>query len=354
MRIKRSSAIVVLLENDQFVFHSFLAQKSFLANATALEIIRRLHVWTDIDALFGFLKAYSRESIVSSVRELIGLGAVIVDETDEADRDEEYDRVWLWGPLAGAYHFGSRGGEYLADEVTQSMLQGLMKMAPSPALFTKNPPAADPIALPQGESYPEPFLTMAGRRTNRRLSDQPVSLRQIADCLLFSMGITGLIKDPEVMDLPLKMTPSGGGRNPYEAYVCARNVEGLDPGAYHYSAFERTLAPVRGGDPPSFADMLGGQKWAANGAAVIFLVANFDRPMWKYHAPAAYRVTAIEAGHIAQNIMLVATHYGLAANPSGAMATDLIERTLGVRALTQAVIYALVIGVPETTAIASA
>ena len=354
MRIKRSSAIVVLMENDQFVFHSFLAQKSFLANSTALEIVRRLHAWTNLEALFGFLPGYTRESIVASIRELIGLGAVIVDDTDEADRDEEYAQAWLWGPLAGAYHFGSRGGDYLAEDVVGTILHELVKAVPSPPLFTKHPDSVRPIALPQGDAYPEPFLTMAARRTNRHLLDQPTPLRHLGDCLLFSMAITGIMKDPEVMDLPLKMTPSGGGRNPYEAYVCARNIEGLDPGTYHYSAYERSLAPVPGGPPPPFVDMLGGQRWAANGAAVIFLVANFDRPMWKYHDPAAYRVTAIEAGHIAQNIMLVATHYGLAANPSGAMAVKLIEQTLGVQALTQAVIYALVIGVPDTAPIASA
>jgi nitroreductase len=68
--------------------------------------------------------------------------------------------------------------------------------------------------------------------------------------------------------------------------------------------------------------------------------------MWKYHDPGAYRVTMIEAGHIAQNIMLVATRHGLAANPSGALARGLVEETLGVGGITQAVVYALVLGVP--------
>ena len=37
------------------------------------------------------------------------------------------------------------------------------------------------------------------------------------------------------------MTPSGGARNPYEAYVYVRNVEQLAPGMYHYSAAENSL-----------------------------------------------------------------------------------------------------------------
>jgi SagB-type dehydrogenase family enzyme len=187
---------------------------------------------------------------------------------------------------------------------------------------------------------------MAGRRTNRLMLDAPVALEDLADCFLFSLAITGFIEDPEVMDLPLKMTPSGGGRNPYEGYVCVRNVEGLTPGVYHYSALERTLGLVRAGPPPPFRSLLAGQEWTSSAAAVVFLVANFDRTMWKYHHPGGYRVTLIEAGHIAQNMILAATKLGLVANPTGAMAPDLVEATLGVGGITQTVVYAIVLGVP--------
>ena len=57
------------------------------------------------------------------------------------------------------------------------------------------------------------------------------------------------------------MTPSGGARNPYEAYVFARNVEGLEPGIYHYSALEHSLARVSAATP-ALSDLVGGQEWA--------------------------------------------------------------------------------------------
>jgi SagB-type dehydrogenase family enzyme len=187
---------------------------------------------------------------------------------------------------------------------------------------------------------------MARRRTDRRLRDEPIAVEALADCLHVSMAITALIDDPEIADLPLKMTPSGGGRNPYEAYVCVRNIVGVAPGAYHYSGMERSLGLVGPGPPPPFPDMMAGQSWTSAAAAVIFLVANFDRAMWKYHQPAAYNATMIEAGHIAQNIMLAATGHGLVANPVGALSLDTVERVLGVSGPTQAVVYALVLGVP--------
>jgi SagB-type dehydrogenase family enzyme len=120
----------------------------------------------------------------------------------------------------------------------------------------------------------------------------------------------------------------------------------LTAGVYHYSAIDRTLGAVSGGPPPPFPSLLAGQDWTSKAAAVVFLVANFDRTMWKYHQPGAYRVTMIEAGHIAQNMILAAAKHGLAANPTGAMAPDLVEATLGVGGITQSVVYAIVLGVP--------
>jgi SagB-type dehydrogenase family enzyme len=350
VRVKRSSAIVVLLEHDEFVFHNFLGQQTFSANPTALEILRRLHVWTELEALRDTFPGYSRESIDRSINQLIELGALLVEASEPAVLDEEYVRTWAWSSLTAAYHFSSRDGAFISAEDGMDMLRQQAKFIPSPPLFQQNRDSASDVSLPMREEYAEPFLTMARRRTNRVMHDAPIALEHLSDCLLFSMAITAFIEDPDIIDLPLKMTPSGGGRNPYEAFVCVRNVTGLAPGTYHYSALERTLGVVQAAPAPPFPALLAGQQWTASAAAVIFLVANFERTMWKYQDPHAYRVVIMEAGHIAQNAMLVATKHGLVANPSGAFTRSLVEETLGVGSVTQSVIYSLVLGVPDETA----
>ena len=347
MRIKRSNALVVLLENDQFVFHNFLVQQTFSANSTALEILRRLGDWMDLEALVVSLSGYSEESIASSVDHLKELGAIIVEESEAADREDAVERTWLWGPFAAAFHFGSRSGDFLTADAADSLLVQQAKYLPSPALFTRNMHPGTDIVLPAPDTTSEVYQAMSRRRTSRRLRAKPISIQALADCLHVSMAVTAIIEDPEIADLPLKMTPSGGGRNPYEAYVCVRNVAGVSPGAYHYSAMERSLGAIRAGPAPSFPKMMAGQAWTENAAAVIFLVANFDRVMWKYHQPAAYNATMIEAGHIAQNIMLAATLHGLVANPVGALSLETVETVLGVGGPTQAVAYAIVLGVPD-------
>ena len=347
MRIKRSDTLVVAFEGDELVFHNYLEQRTFAAQPAALEIIRRLRGWTDLEAVADSLPGYSRQSVTRSIEQLIELSAIVVDNSEEAAREEDFAQSWLWGPWAAAYHFSTRGGTFLTGEVVEEMLREQVKWNPSPLLFTLNPAATTQRPAAPLASYPEPYQTMARRRTNRFMLDQPITERQVMDCLRFSLAITAVMEDPEAVDLPLKMTPSGGARNPYEGYVCVRNVDGLAPGTYHYSAMEQTLALVDTGRPPAFERLMAGQTWSSNAAAVIFLAAFFERSMWKYHHAAAYRIALIEAGHIGQNIMLVATEQGLVANGTGAFASGLVEETLGLKGFTQSAVYALILGVPD-------
>ena len=346
MRVKRADQLVISFQGDELVFHNYLEQRTFTANPAAFEIVRRLRGWTNFDRVADSLPGFSRDSVTRSIRQLIEASAIVLEDSEEAAREEDFASSWLWGPWAAAYHLSTRGGSFLTGEVVEEMLREQVKWNPSPALFTLNGQSGLPPP-PKPDDNPEPYRTMARRRTNRFMLDRPVKLPQLMDCLHFSMAITAVMEDPEAVDLPLKMTPSGGARNPYEGYVFVRNVDGLEPGTYHYSAMERTLAPVNAGPSPAFERLMAGQTWTAAAAAVIFLVAFFERSMWKYHHAAAYRIALIEAGHIGQNIMLVATEQGLVANGTGAFDAGLVEESLDLRGVSQSAVYALVLGVPD-------
>jgi SagB-type dehydrogenase family enzyme len=187
---------------------------------------------------------------------------------------------------------------------------------------------------------------MERRRTVREIAAPDIGLDELADCLHAGFGITGETVT-ETGVLPLAMTPSGGARHPYEAYVYARNVRGLAPGFHHYSGRQHTLRRLEGDTYPLPSQLLGEQYWADVMPCVILLVADFRRTMWKYPESNAYRVVLIEAGHIGQNIMLAATARGLSACPTAALAHSAIERYLGLTKLTQSPVYALTLSVPD-------
>jgi SagB-type dehydrogenase family enzyme len=169
-----------------------------------------------------------------------------------------------------------------------------------------------------------------------------LSLQEIGDCLFSAFGITCHVKT-QVALLPLSLAPSGGARNPYEPFVIIRRCEGLAPGVYHYSGLKHELTLLRKlPEGFSIAQMLGGQDWAEDMAAVIFMVANFERSMWKYQDSNAYRVILIEAGHRAQNLMATAATHGLTACPTAALAHAKVHETLGLPdQILQTPVYAL-------------
>ena len=146
--------------------------------------------------------------------------------------------------------------------------------------------------------------------------------------------------------LPLGVTPSGGARNPFEAYVIIRRSSEISPGIYHYSAVEHSLGRVDQELPERLNHLFANQEWVDDMSVIVVLTAIFERTMWKYEDPNAYRVVLIEAGHIAQNIMLAATDQGLSACPTAALSHTGLRDLFGLEEMTHVPLYALTLDKP--------
>jgi SagB-type dehydrogenase family enzyme len=344
MRLRRSRSLIIFIHNDKPVLYNYIAQIPLTCNIACIDLLAKLTDWTHISELSQYFNKFSAKSLAQQIVILIKSGCLVVDNTPESKIDEEFESSWLWGHLAGLYHFGTKYGEFIPTEIGDAIQKERIKKIPSPPLYTSNDFCQEIVNLPTPAIKGELFSTMFARRTNRILADESIPLSVVSECLFFSMRITTILKNPDIIDLPLKMTPSGGARNPYEVYVCARKIKDINPGIYHYSAIDHTLGCIKNEIPPDFRDLCAGQDWASNASCLLVLVANFERPMWKYRDPFAYKVVVIEAGHIAQNIMLAATKQGYAANPTCAISDDLLEKTLELSGITKSVMYVIVLG----------
>ena len=77
-----------------------------------------------------------------------------------------------------------------------------------------------------------------------------------------------------------------------------------------------------------------GQQFFADAPAHVVLTARFARSQWKYRENSkVYRVIQIEAGHIAQNLYLSATHRGLGAYITAAINEVELEEAFGIDAM---------------------
>lgn len=348
IRVRRSRSLVVTWSKYGLQVTDFVSRQSFSCNSFALDILAKLSNWTILEDFVRELLDFSPSSVLKEVSELIAVGAVVVEGSKEAALDVAYEMHWEWGPLAGLFHFGVRDAKYLNDYEAEIHIRKRASIRPAPQNYLLNQNSNKIYQFEDVDLGDPVFRAMAARRTVRAFDPKPMNARQLGDCLFAGLGVVGFYKHHDLGTMPVKFTPSGGARNPYEAYIYVQNVSGLSPGVYHYSAVQHNLellGGLEGLHRPGA--ILSGQDWTDNSAAVVLLVANFDRTMWKYENPTAYRVVMIEAGHIAQNIQISAAKEGLCANPTSAIQDSLAEEVLRIGSPAQSVIYALSLGYPD-------
>lgn len=345
MRLKRARSLVITLEGKQPVLHNYLSKQRFTANGTGIDLLAAMDDWQTAEALMENLP-YTPDSIRTMLAELLKCGAIVIEGSAEAAQDAELAAHWRWGDVAAFYQFSMRDTAFLEKEEQTERMQAYAETSPSPPLLTGNE-GLDRVALPAFDPYDDFYNTLYQRRSIRAYSGEAIPLATLADCLFAGNGLKEIQDSGVYGQLPKTMTPSGGARNPYELFVYARNVAGLAPGFYHYSAAEHDLGHLPGRDLPEPSLLLGTQRWADKAAAIIFMAANFERTAWKYRQPLAFRVVLMETGYIAQNIQLVATRRGIGAAPTGALSESEIESRLGIDFIRQAAIFAVVLGAPE-------
>lgn len=345
MRIRSSRTLVFTPGDDGLVGINFLTRSVFGCPAGLIDLLPKR--WTDFDKLVDGPFRGDTEAVNS----LIENNAVVTAGSDLQRRENQYMRDWRWTVPAGLMHFSLEDADFMSLDESEAAQKAHLSEEPQPSLYARNLGRQAVVKLPA--ALGDRFLIdlMAKRRTVRTAAPQPITVAQLSDCLFAGLGITGFTTN-SVGRLPLGMTPSGGARNPFEAYVFARSVDGLKPGVYHYSAFDHDLARLGRAAPPDFSSLLGGQTWADDMPCLIILCADFRRTMWKYDDANAYRVVLIEAGHIGQNIMLAATRHGLTACPTAALAHSSIRAALRLRRVTDAPTYAMTLGVPAPDAYA--
>lgn len=209
-----------------------------------------------------------------------------------------------------------------------------------PALY-KTHPAAPRVALPEPDSADGITVeqAIARRRSTRSYAAEPLSLPELSRLLRMSAGING-----ERYGNRLRAAPSSGALFPIEVYCVAQNVDGLEPGVYHYGVLGHELALLRGGDFRGEVVRQGlAQEFLGQAGVVLFMTVIFQRMRWKYQ-DRTYRYGLIEAGHIGQNVYLAATSMGLGACSVGAFMDDAINAMLGVDGHEEAAIYMLAVG----------
>jgi len=164
------------------------------------------------------------------------------------------------------------------------------------------------------------------RRSRRDFAARPMPLASLARLLALGCGV--LVPRPDLPGGRGRAAPSAGATYPLNAHVLASRVTGLSPGSYRYEVqTHRLIAGRAGGAGAEFAHWALGQQWLADAAAIIMLTGVPARITPRY-AARGYRYMLFEAGHIAQNMCLLAAVNGLAAQTGGGFVDAAVARLL--------------------------
>lgn len=185
---------------------------------------------------------------------------------------------------------------------------------------------------------------LARRRSVREFVDGPITREELSRLLLYGCGKHQFVGDDNDVH---RTYPSAGALYPVEVYPLVLSGEDIEPGAYYYNARDHDLRQLRrGGD--SFADEVHDVFPVDNiDVRDAQLILAFTGAFWRTKAkygPQGYRFTLQESGHLAQNVLLVATLAEFGGVPLASFRDDKLNDLLGIDGVNEAAVYTLALG----------
>jgi SagB-type dehydrogenase family enzyme len=276
------------------------------------------------------------------IARLVSLTLLERSDAPPDPRTWSMDRLGPWNPHVGFFHAGTKDVRFASKAVLARRAQPRKQPPPavkrydqSPSITLETPPQDDAFGA-----------VLRARRTWRRYSSTPVTLRELSTILGTCSGIQHWVM-ASGLKIPLKTSPSGGARHATECYVVARDVCGLKSGIYYYTPDRHELRRIGPRVPAArLRSYVPGSEYFANASAMVFFTSVFARILWRYPYARAYRAALIESGHVCQTFLLAATRLGLAPFSVMALADSIIEHDLGIDGISESVLYAAGVGRP--------
>lgn len=241
---------------------------------------------------------------------------------------------------SGRYFLTDRIREEV-DFRTTPQSQGLR-----PPPVQKPAPAGSRILrLPDRESWAIPPCDLqsaiANRESRRQFTPGSLSLDELAFLLWATQGVRAELHQAAV----LRTVPSAGCRHSFETYLAVMRVDGLENGMYRYLPLDHSLVHERTIENLELrlTAATHGQSFAGQAAVTFLWTAIPERTEWRY-AEASYKVIALDAGHVCQNLYLACEAVGCGTCAIAAYDQTLVDELLGVDGDDEISIYLAPVG----------
>jgi SagB-type dehydrogenase family enzyme len=209
--------------------------------------------------------------------------------------------------------------------------------------FEEDSKRIDLIPFHQWKGIPKIDLLSAihTRKSHRQFTSESLTLEEVSFLLWTTQGV----REKGGAFTAFRTVPSAGCRHALETYLCVLNVAGLEQGIYRYLPLEHQLLVVSREKNLSAKITAAALDQSFVGkAAVTFLWTTIPYRMeWRYER-AAYKVIALDAGHVCQNLYLSCAAIKAGTCAIAAYHQDLMDELLGVDGEDEFTIYLAPVG----------
>ena len=210
---------------------------------------------------------------------------------------------------------------------------------------SKRYPHVATIALPPAAPPDVSFAgLLARRRSAATFSPDALPLGSVAAILRSAYGVTRRMDIEPGTQQTFRTVPSAGALFPLEVYCVAFDVTGLSPAIYHYDPTRDVLERTRTGDVRAeLCASLPMPQLVETCPVALVVTAMLWRSRFKY-GQRGYRFALLEAGHLAQNVLLASEGLDLGAVPVGGFYDRRLAALLAIDGVNEVPLYILPIG----------
>ncbi len=233
--------------------------------------------------------------------------------------------------------------DYIRERVDFSQTDQ-KKGVPMPPVQKEPPEEAELVDLPDPESLDINIglsEAISNRESRRSFTNDPLELTELS----FLLGATQGVRETTDSGRVYRVVPSAGNRHALETYTAAFDVNELNEGIYRYLPLDHKLVKVI-----EYEDMedkvtraARGQSFVGNCAATFIWTTVPYRMEWRY-GEASYKVIAIDAGHVCQNLYIAAEAIEAGTCAIAAYDQDLMDSLLEVDGKDEFTIYLAPVG----------
>jgi len=182
---------------------------------------------------------------------------------------------------------------------------------------------------------------IAQRKSRRSYTEDTMKLEELSFLLWATQGL----REKESAVRNYRNVPSAGCRHALETYIAAFRVDGIPKAIYRYLPMSHQLVEV-----VKHKDLEGlltraalGQSFAGKSAVTFIWTTIPARMEWRY-GRASYKVIALDAGHVCQNLYLACEAIGAGTCAIAAYDQEFADSVLGIDGVEEFTIYMAPVG----------